>query len=121
MTAAMLLSLLLLGGLFSGVRSKVDRTGPPRPARGKNCEISFLDGEKPNRPHEVLGRIQIWVTRNKITRETDTKVEAAQPEFRKQACKLGAEAVVINSKTVSHSGEFKLLYLRADAVRFTDQ
>ena len=121
MIASIPISLLLLGGVFSGVRSKVERTGPPQPARAKNCEILFIDGEESNRQYEVLGRIHIWITRNKITRETGTKVETAQPEFRKQACKLGADAVMINSKTISHSGEFKLLYLRGEAVRFTDQ
>jgi uncharacterized protein YbjQ (UPF0145 family) len=44
--------------------------------------------------------------------------EEAEPEMRKQACKLGAEGVVVVHQTVSHSGEFKLLYVKAEAVRF---
>ena len=78
MIASIPISLLLLGGVFSGVRSKVERTGPPQPARAKNCEILVIDGEESNRQYEVLGRIHIWITRNKITRETGTKVETVR-------------------------------------------
>ena len=43
--------------------------------------------------------------------------EDAIPEFRKQACQLGATAVIVLQQTFSRSGEFKLLYVKGNAVR----
>lgn len=111
------LVLLFMMQLFSGVRSTVQRTGPALPQREKDCQIEFLDA-KLQRPREVVGVIQVWVRRNKITMGRQAVYEEAVPEMRKQACKLGAEGVVLVHQTVSHSGEFKLLYVKAQAVRF---
>lgn len=118
MKAELLLCLLLLDGLFSGVRSTVQRTGPVLPSREQNCQIEFLDA-KDERPREAVGVIQVWVRRNKITMGRQAVYEEAVPEIRKQACKLGAEAAVLVQQTVSHSGEFKLLCVKAEAVRLS--
>lgn len=115
----LLVAIALAGGLFSGVRSKVERTGPSRPAREKNCEIQFVQQKAPERAHEVLGRIHVWIRRNKLTMGRRAVYEEAEPEFQKQACQLGADALVVVQQTISHSGEFKLLYVKADAIRFT--
>ena len=115
----MALALVLAQGLFSGVRSTVERKGPPKPPRPKDCEVEFFD-KAPQRAHEVVGTIQVYVRRNKITMGRRAVYEEAQPEFQKQACKLGAEALVIRQQTVSHSGEFKLLYVKGDAIFFTE-
>ena len=80
--------------------------------------MQFLD-KTPERAHEVVATIQVYVRRNKITMGRQAVYEEAQPEFRKQACKLGAEALIIRQQTVSHSGEFKLLYVKGDAIIFT--
>ena len=113
------MALILFQGLFSGVRSTVERKGTPKPPRPKDCEVQFFD-KAPQRAHEVVGTIQVYVRRNKITMGRQAVYEEAQPEFRKQACKLGAEALVIRQQTVSHSGEFKLLYVKGDAIFFTE-
>ena len=115
----MALALVLAQGLFSGVRSTVQRKGPPRSPLSKDCEVQFFD-KAPQRTHEVVGTIQVYVRRNKITMGRQAVYEEAQPEFRKQACKLGANALVIVQQTVSHSGEFKLLYVKGDAIFFTE-
>ena len=115
----LLMAVALAAGLFSGVRSKVERTGLSRPPREKNCEIQFSQQKAPEREHEVLGRIEVWVRRNKLTMGRRAVYEEAEPELQKQACQLGAEAVVVVQQTVSHSGEFKLLYVKSHAIRFT--
>lgn len=117
MTVALIL-ILLLGGLFSGVRSTVQRTGPLLPSREQDCPIEFLQA-RDERPRETVGVIQVWVRRNKITMGRQAVYEEAVPEIRKQACKLGADAAVVGQQTVSHSGEFKLLYVQVQAVRFS--
>jgi hypothetical protein len=58
MTAALLLALAVAQGLFSGVRSRVERTGRDRPPRAKNCAVQFFQENAPNRPHEALAVIQ---------------------------------------------------------------
>jgi hypothetical protein len=114
-----LLGVFLAIGIFSGVRSTVERKGAPHPARGKNCTIQFAVEEGSERPYEIVGVIQVYVRRNKITMGRKGTYEEAVPEFEKQACKLGADAVIIRQQTISHSGEFKLLYVKGDAVAFT--
>jgi hypothetical protein len=118
MTYRALLVAFLGFGLFSGVRSTVDRNGAAHAPRDKDCSIEFIDNKGTERPHQVLGTIQVYVRRNKITMGREAIYEEAVPEFRKQACKLGADAIVILQQTVSHSGEFKLLYVKGDAIEF---
>ncbi|MFN0165756.1 MAG: hypothetical protein ACKV22_04930 [Bryobacteraceae bacterium] len=110
---------LALGGLFSGVRSNVERTGIKRPPREKNCAIQLFDAKAPEGAHEALGRIHVYVRRNKLTMGRRAVYEEAEPELQKQACQLGADGVVVAQQTLSHSGEFKLLYVRGDAIHFT--
>lgn len=105
--------------VFSGVRSKVERTGVRRPAREKNCAIEMFEAKAPDRAHQSLGRIHVYVRRNKLTMGRRAVYEEAEPELQKQACQLGADGVIIAQQTVSHSGEFKLLYVRGDAIHFT--
>ena len=121
MTGRQLLLASVFFGLFSGVRSTVDRRGPPRPPRDKDCNIEFMDSKGTERPHDVLGTIEVYVRRNKITMGREATYEEAIPEFRKQACKLGADAVVVLRQTVSHSGEFRLLYVKGEAIGFTSK
>ena len=120
MTAWFLLA-SALAGLFSGVRTNVERVGPVLPAREKNCEVQFFEREAAPPPHEVAGRIQVWVKRNKVTRGRRAVYEDAEPAFQKEACQLGAHGVIVQQQTVSHSGEFKLLYVKGDAIRFTEK
>ena len=110
-------ALLFADVLFSGVRSNVERKGPVLPPREKDCPIEFINSDKTDPAHEVIGTIQVYVRRNNITMGRHAVYEEAVPEFRKQACKLGATAVIVLQQTVSRSGEFKLLYVKADAVR----
>ena len=119
MACLALLGVLLAIAIFSGVRSTVERKGAPHAARGKNCAIEFVVEKEAERPYEIVGFIHVYVRRNKITMGRKGTYEEAVPEFEKQACKLGADAVIIRQQTVSHSGEFKLLYIKGDAVAFT--
>lgn len=119
MTSRLLIFVLLAFGLFSGVRSKVEHKGPPQPAHKGDCQIEFLDNKGTDRPHDVVGTIHVYVRRNKITMGREGTYEEAVPEFRKQACKLGADAVIVLQQTISHDGEFKLLYVKGDAIGYT--
>lgn len=107
-------------GQFSGVRSKVELVGPKRPARPPNCEVEIFSDSKPEKRYEVVARIDVYVRRNKVTQGRQAVYEEAVPELRKQACKVGADAVIVLRQTVSSSGEFKLLYVKAEAIHFTD-
>lgn len=105
---------------FSGVRSKVELVGPKRTAKPQNCEVElFSDDKKPEKPYEVVARMDVYVRRNKITQGRQAAYEEAVPELKKRACKAGADAVIVLRQTVSHSGEFKLLYVKAEAIHFT--
>jgi hypothetical protein len=116
--SALLPALLFADLWFSGVRSTVERKGPVFPPREKSCLIDFIDDVKPDQAHDVLGTIQVYVRRNGITMGRRAVYEEAVPEFRKQACKLGANAVLVSQQVVSRSGEFKLLYARGEAIRY---
>ena len=120
-TACSILSLAALAfGQFSGVRSKVEHVGPKRPARPPSCEVAFFNKSKPERPYEVVARIDVYVRRNKITQGCQAIYDEAMPELKKQACQVGADAIIALRHTVSSSGEFKLLYVKAEAIHYTD-
>lgn len=116
--SVLFLALLLADLWFSGVRSTATRTGPTLPAREKHCDVDFIKGTESDRTHELVGTIHVYVRRNSIAMGRRGVYEEAVPEFRKQACKLGADAIVVLQQTVSHSGEFKLLYVKGDAIRY---
>ena len=105
---------------FSGVRSKVELVGAKRPAKPPNCEIKIFSENKPEKRYEVVARIDVYVRRNKITQGRQATYEEAAPELKKQACKAGADAVIVLRQTVSSSGEFKVLYVKAEAIHFTN-
>ena len=109
--------LLLLSEFIVGTHSTVERRGPPLPPREKGCQLEFLDAQSA-RPRDVIGVVQVWVRKENFTLGPQAVYKEAMPEMRKQACKLGAEGVVVLRQTVSSSGEFKLLYVKAEAVRF---
>lgn len=110
----------LVLGQFSGVRSKVEHVGAKRPARPSNCKVDFINEGKPERLYEVVARIDVYVRRNKITQGRQAIYEEAIPELKKRACQVGADAIIVLRQTVSISGEFKLLYVKAEAIHFTE-
>ena len=113
------LVVFLAVGLSAQTRSVVDLTGPKLPARDKKCEIQFFDGKAPDSPHEVVGHIRVYISRDKLVSRSESPVDHAKPEFQKQACRIGADAVVLVQQTVSNSGEFQTLYVKGDAIHFT--
>ncbi|MGB7621519.1 MAG: hypothetical protein WBN92_04135 [Terriglobia bacterium] len=118
--AASFLNLAILwGGLFSGVRSEVKIVGPALAARPLDCEIEVLEDSKPLDPFETVAQIDVYVRRNKVTRGRQGVFEEALPELKKQACRVGADGVMVLRQTVSHNGEFKLLYVKSEAFHYT--
>ncbi len=114
------LVVFLAVGLSSAqTRSVVDLTGPRLPARDKKCEIQFFDGKAPDSPYEILGHIRVYISRDKLVSSSETPIDHTKPEFRKRACRMGADAVVLVQQTVSNSGEFQTLYVKGDAIHFT--
>lgn len=105
---------------FSGVRSKVEHVGPKRPIRPPHCEVAFFNESKPERTYDVVAHIDVYVRRNKITQGRQTIYEEAVPELRKRGCQVGADAIIVLRQSVSSSGEFKLLYVKAEAIRYPD-
>lgn len=120
LTGLLCLICLMTGAQFSGVRSKVELIDPKRPARPPNCEVEIIDKNRPERKHEDVARIDVYVRRNKLTQGRQAVYEEAVPELKKQTCKAGADAVIVLRQTVSHSGEFKILYVKALAIHFTE-
>ncbi len=106
-------------GVWAQTRSMVELAGPKLPAREKKCEIQFFEGKAPDSPHEIVGHIRVYVSRDKFTSHAETGVDRSKPEFRKQACRMGADAVVLTQQAVSNSGEFQTLYVKGDAIHFT--
>jgi hypothetical protein len=120
MICRLLLAVLFLtAGLSAQARSVVDLTGPKLHARDKKCEIQFFDGKAPDSPHEVVGHIRVYISRDKLLSRSESPIDHAKPEFQKQACRIGADAVVLMQQTVSNSGEFQTLYVKGDAIHFT--
>jgi hypothetical protein len=106
---------------FSGIRSKVEIVGSKRPEKPAGCPIEiFKDDKKPEKPHQLVARIDTYVRRNKITQGREAVYEEAVPELKKRACKAGAEAVIVLRQALSSSGEFKILYLKSEAIIFTE-
>jgi hypothetical protein len=123
------LILFAMGTQFSGVRSEVETIGPKVPPRKSDCEIRIIDKTKDDQQqnkdearvepkYAEVARITVYVRRNKLTQGRQAALEEALPELKKQACKAGADALIVLHKRISSSGEFKLLYVRALAVRF---
>ena len=118
--AASFLNLAFLwGGLFSGVRSEVKMVGPALPTRPPDCQIEVLEESKPLNPYETVAQIDVYVRRNKVTRGRQGVFEEALPELKRQACRVGADGVMVLRQTVSHNGEFKLLYVKSEAFHYT--
>lgn len=101
----------------SSVTDQVHSVGPAQQPRAADCAIEILD-KSPEKPHRVVADIDAYVRRNKITGGLRGVLEEAVPELRKQGCAAGADAVVVLNQTVSQSGEFKLLYVKAQAIRW---
>ena len=91
---------------------------PKRPARPPDCAVELFSDNNPERQYEVVAHLDGYVRRNKLTQGRQAVYEEAVPELKKQARKAGAEAVIVLRQTVSQSGEFKLLYVKAEAIHF---
>jgi len=101
---------------FSGIRSKVKVVGPTLPAKPRDCEMEVTTRES-EKGYEKVADIDVYVKRNRITRGRDASYDEAIPELKKQGCKVGGDLVVVLRQVVSQSGEFKLLYIKAIAIR----
>ena len=101
----------------SAVTNSVQPVGAALQPRAPDCNIEILD-KNTTRPHRVVAQIDAYVRRNKLTGGLRGVFEEAIPELKKQGCAAGADAVVVLNQTVSQSGEFKLLYVKAVAIHY---
>ena len=109
-------SLVLLAGC-SSVSNQVHVVDSRFAAKPPNCEIEIID-KSTSRPHTVVAEIDAYVRRNKLTGDLQGVFEEAVPELKRQGCAAGADAVIVLNQTVSQSGEFKLLYVKAVAIHY---
>jgi hypothetical protein len=112
-----LLGCLAVLAACSGVTREVEVVGAPLATRPPSCPIEVL-AESPDRSYRVVANIDAYVRRNKVTGGPRGVLDDALPELRKQGCAAGADAVVVLNQTVSQSGEFKLLYVKAVAIQY---
>lgn len=117
MKYAVAVALLLGLQMQAQVTSKVDLVGPKLPARGKHCEVQFFSME-PETPHQIIAHIRVYISRNKLLSRSESGVDSAKPEFQRQACRIGADAVVLVQQTTSNSNETQTLYVKGDAIHF---
>jgi hypothetical protein len=102
----------------SGISSQTGTAAAPRAGLSSPCTVEvFLD--PPARPYEKVTDIDVYVRRNKITGGQRAVYEEAVPELKKRGCEAGADAVLVKNQTVSQSGEWKLLYVGAVAIRYS--
>jgi hypothetical protein len=101
----------------SAVTDQVRPIGAALKPRPPDCNIEILD-KNTDKPHRVVAEIDAYVRRNKLTGGLRGVLDEAIPELKKQGCAAGADAVVVLNQTVSQSGEFKLLYVKAVAIHF---
>lgn len=105
---------------FSGVRSKVEIVGSKHAEKPAGCPIEIFKDKKPENPNQLVARIDTYVRRNKITQGREAIFEEAVPELKKRACKAGADAVIVLRQALSSAGEFKILYIKSEAILFTE-
>lgn len=88
------LALLLTACSYVGVVPE----GPHsiRPARPAECDIEFIRGPSPDRPYDKVAVI-MWES---VWYGEATAIE----EIRRQACALGADAVIMNREYVAYAG-----------------
>lgn len=90
-----LLALIVLSGCAS-IRSTALIQTPPRE---KNCEVAlYVSGEEPKKPYKTIALLEM--------KGDYDQVADYLPELKAEACKMGADAVVlpkgVNSKIVGY-------------------
>jgi hypothetical protein len=118
-TLRVLLVLALASVAWAQVRSQVDQVGPKLPPKDKKCDVQFFQDKPPEAAHEAVADIRVYITRNKLVTKAASTSEDAKREFQKQACRVGADAVLIAQPTVSNSGESQTFYIKGTAIHFT--
>ena len=101
----------------SGVSSQATPVAVPLAVRSSACDVEILL-DKPSRAFQRITDIDVYVRRNKITGGQRAVYEEAIPELKKRGCEAGADAVLVKNQTLSQSGEWKLLYVGAVAIRY---
>jgi hypothetical protein len=104
--------------------TKTTLTAPPasnaRTAGDCRVEIYPDRKKKPERPYEIITRAESHVQRNFFFGGKATLDDDAYTELRKQACRVGADAILIEDVIESKASEFSHIHLWAELVRFTD-
>ena len=113
-TAACWIAAVAATGLMGCSRSsiQVERTIhlPPLP---NNCSVRFLKGEKPTAAI-TIGHVHIAVVRHRFLGQT-TK-NWVNKRLGRMVCHMGGSAVVMTSRTRTHSQEYTLMWVDADVL-----
>ncbi len=90
--------------------------------RSEDCSVEIYPDrlKKPERPYEVVTRAESHIQRNLFFGGKATLDDDAYTELRKQACRAGADAILIEDVIESKANEFSHIHLWAELVRFTD-
>ncbi len=88
-----------------------------------NCKVDIYadKSQKPQRPYRVITQAESSIRQNVFFGGKATLDNEAFAELRKQACKVGADAVVISDYIESSATEMSHIYVWADLVRYEDR
>jgi hypothetical protein len=90
------------------------------PSKDARCAVEIFPTRqsRPTRPYTVVTKAESHIERNFFFGGTASLDDDAYGELRAQACKVGADAVLIDDVIQSDAGEFSHIHLWATLVRF---
>lgn len=89
--------------------------GNSYPPRDEHVEIAVFAHEAPTRPFERIARLDVHLEK---TAWTDSSLQQALPELKRQARLAGADAIVDVREQRSLVGETRIYHVTATAIRF---
>ena len=108
---------------FSGCSTPTGSSSPAEAASRKpsKCAIEFFADEnrRPERPYTLVIKTESHVQRN-IFFGGKATLDEAYRDLRKQACQLGADAVIVDDHVESVATEFSHVHVWASLVRYVD-
>lgn len=110
-----------LGACSSSTRLSVPSAAPAVSQKGCVVDIYADKNQKPDRAYRELSKAESRIRRNIFFGGKATLEDDAYAELRLQACKIGADAVIIEDYIVSSAAELSHVYVWAVLVRYTDQ
>jgi hypothetical protein len=87
------------------------------PARSADCQIRYFRGAQPEEPYEVITQVETHIKKNFFFGGTVQLEDEGYAELRKQACRLGGDAVIIDDYVESSAAEMTHIHVWASVIK----